>query len=230
LERGRQVAFFSEAKAGKSLLWLEISAALCMGREVLGNPPRPPVRVLYIDKENTRKDIRERLSKMGYEGELFENFFYYLFPDISYLDTEQGGRELFALAKFHEVDFVVLDTTSRVVEGSENENDTYHYFYQHTGVRLKADGIGLVRLDHAGKDFARGMRGASSKTTDVDDVWSLTIEDSGNTVVLHRTMTRTNHGDSDVTLSRKDEPHLFHESFPVSSAIEFPAEEDMITA
>lgn len=209
IERGRQTAFYSEAKAGKSLLWLEVCAALVTGRAVLGNPPRDPVSVLYVDQENMRIDIRERLGKLGYEGEKLDRLFYYSFPDLSYLDTETGGRELFALALFHVADLVVIDTLSRVVQGDENENDTYHQFYKFTGVRLKSHGIALVRLDHAGKDVTKGMRGASSKTTDVDEVWSLTADDHG-TVTLTRTHSRSNHGTSRVVLARKDDP-LRHE-------------------
>lgn len=205
VERGRQVAFFSEAKAGKSLVWLEISAGLVRGNPVLGNPPRKPITVVYIDQENTRRDVVERLTKMGYDGSGLERLLYYSFPDLSYLDTETGGRELYAVARVADADLVILDTLSRVVEGDENENDTYHNFYRFTGVRLKADGIALVRLDHSGKDKARGMRGASSKYSDVDEVWQLTADDFG-VVTLNRTHSRSHHGTSRLVLTREDAP------------------------
>ncbi len=51
LEKGKSVALYSVYKQGKSLLLLEIAAALAMGRAVLGNPARPPIRVLYFDHE-----------------------------------------------------------------------------------------------------------------------------------------------------------------------------------
>ena len=205
VERGRQVAFFSEAKAGKSLVWLEISANLVRGNPVLGNPPRKPITIVYVDQENTKRDVVERLTKMGFDGTGLDRLFYYSFPDISYLDTEAGGRELYAIAKVADADLVILDTLSRVVEGDENENDTYHNFYKYTGVRLKADGIALVRLDHSGKDRARGMRGASSKYSDVDEVWQLTADEYG-IVTLNRTHSRANHGASRLVLSREDAP------------------------
>lgn len=209
IERGRQVACYSEAKAGKSLLWLEICAGLATGRPVLGNPYREPVSVMYIDQENTRVDLRERLGKLGYVGTDLAPLIYYSFPALSYLDTDAGGRELYALAKSHAADLVIIDTLSRVVQGDENENDTYHDFYKHCGVRLKADGIALVRLDHAGKDVTKGMRGASSKTTDVDEVWQLST-DGGDLLTLVRTHSRSNHGANRLILIRKDDP-LRHE-------------------
>jgi AAA domain len=205
VERGRQVAFFSEAKAGKSLVWLEIAAALVRGLPVLGNPPRKPITIVYIDQENTKRDVVERLTHMGHDGNGLERLLYYSFPDLSYLDTETGGRELYAVARVADADLVILDTLSRVVEGDENENDTYHNFYKYTGVRLKADGIALVRLDHSGKDKAKGMRGASSKYSDVDEVWQLTADDHG-IVTLNRTHSRAHHGASRIVLTREDAP------------------------
>jgi hypothetical protein len=209
IERGRQVACYSEAKAGKSLLWLEVSAGLATGRPVLGNPERDPVTVVYLDQENTRVDIRERLGKLGYVGADLSGLAYYTFPDLSYLDTETGGREMYSLATYHGADLVIIDTLSRVTQGDENENDTFHNFYKFTGVRLKAAGIGLVRLDHAGKDVSKGMRGASSKTTDVDEVWQLST-DGGDLLTLVRTHSRSNHGAARLALLRKDNP-LRHE-------------------
>lgn len=205
VERGRQVAFFSEAKAGKSLVWLEIAAGLVRGNPVLGNPSRKPITIVYIDQENTKRDVVERLTKMGYDGSGLERLLYYSFPDLSYLDTETGGRELYAVARVADADLVILDTLSRVVEGDENENDTYHNFYKFTGVRLKADGIALVRLDHSGKDRAKGMRGASSKYSDVDEVWQLTADEYG-VVTLNRTHSRSHHGTSRLVLTREDAP------------------------
>jgi hypothetical protein len=210
VERGRQVAFYSEAKAGKSLLWLEIGQALARGLPVLGNPARKPITIVYIDQENTKRDLVERLRKMGNDGTGLERLVYYSFPDIAYLDTESGGRELYALARVADADLVIIDTLSRVVEGDENDNDTYHNFYKNTGVRLKAEGIALVRLDHSGKDVAKGMRGASSKSTDVDEVWQLTTDDYGVMVTLNRTHSRAHHGVDRVVLTREDEPALRH--------------------
>lgn len=202
IERGRQIAIYSEAKAGKSLLLLEIALALSTGRPVLGNEERKPVKVMYIDMENTRQDLRIRASAMGYEGEVLANLVYYSFPDLSFLDTEGGGVDLHALAKYHAADLVIIDTLSRVIEGEENANDTYHNFYKHTGVKLKAEGISLVRLDHSGKDPARGMRGASSKTTDVDEVWQLLVDDE--LITLNRTHSRSHHGGDRLVLRRID--------------------------
>lgn len=211
IEKGRQVALFSGAKQGKSLLLLDICAALATGQSVIGGEAKDPINILYIDRENMKEDLRDRLTDMGYGPDsVLENLHYYWFPNIPWLDTREGGLDLLGLALYHNAQLVVIDTLSRVVAGGENDNDTYHDFYKHTGIFLKSRGITLVRLDHSGKDANKGMRGASSKTTDVDAVWELRLEDDDKTVRLTRTHSRTIHGANRVVLSRQADPKLHH--------------------
>lgn len=210
LERGDQIAVYSQPKAGKSLLMLEIAAGLAAGNPVLGNLAQEPMSVVYVDQENGRRDIRKRVTDMGYQwNQLQGQLHYYSFPSLAMLDTEQGGADLLAVATYHNADVVVIDTLSRVVEGRENENDTYHNLYRHTGVRLKAAGIAVIRLDHAGKEDDKGMRGASAKASDVDSVWWLAVVGS-NQLVLTRTHQRGSEGANRVSLTRETNP-LRHE-------------------
>ena len=217
IERGRQVALYSDAKAGKSLVSFEWALTLAFGETWPRDPQwlkerhpnRDPVNVLYIDQENTHQDIRDRGTKMGYRGSVPEHLYYYSFPSLAWLDTDRGGVELHALARHHDANLVIIDTLSRVVEGEENSNDTFNNFYKYSGVRLKADGIALLRLDHEGKDSSRGMRGGSSKKTDVDEIWHMRAD--GDTLRFERTHSRTHHGEGFVTVSRTDDPVLRHE-------------------
>lgn len=204
IETGRVVTLYSPAKAGKSLLTLEIVAALATGRPVLGNPARPALRVLYVDMENTLDDLHQRLRDLGYVGEL-ENLKYLSFPSLPPLDTGDGGAALLAIAERHQVDLVVLDTVSRVVGGEEDRADTFRAFYRHSIVGLKGQGIAVLRLDHAGKEESRGQRGSSAKTDDVDAVWRLSVL-RNNTVKLQRTHSRGNHGAAEMVLRRESAP------------------------
>jgi len=77
------------------------------------------------------------------------------------------------------VKLVVVDTFSRAVTGDENEADTVRNWYQWTGRLLKTEGIGFLRIDHAGKDSKRGQRGTSAKNDDVDIVWEMTDRGHG---------------------------------------------------
>jgi hypothetical protein len=169
----RLVALYSPPKMGKSLLMLEIAAAVASGREVLGVTPAPR-RVLYVDFENDiDADVIPRLKAMGYQPADLGRLDYLSFPTMAALDTERGSLELMAALDTYGSEVVVVDTVSRAVEGLENENDTWLNFYRHTGLKLKRRGVSLVRLDHSGKDETKGQRGGSAKSGDVDAVWRL---------------------------------------------------------
>lgn len=170
----RLVAMYSPPKVGKSLLMLEIAAAVATGRKVLGTEAQQ-CRVLYVDFENDPvQDTRTRLQQMGYgPDEIVGRLFMLSFPTLAALDSAQGAQELLAVAERHEVQAIIIDTVSRAVKGEENDNDTWLAFYRHTGLRLKQAGIALMRLDHAGKDITKGQRGGSAKVGDVDAVWRL---------------------------------------------------------
>ncbi len=222
LEAGRVVALYSPAKTGKSLLSLEIAAALAAGRRVLGNAARPPLRVLYVDLENSRDDIRERLEHLGYGPRDLSELRYLSFPSLPALDSPQGGADLLAVAQHHAARLVVLDTVSRVIEGDEDASDTFRALYRHAVMPLKAAGVAVLRLDHSGKDVTRGQRGSSGKADDVDAVWLLTRRND-DTLDLRRTHSRTNHGVDHVELVRRLEP-LRHD-VPLLSAARSEADE-----
>jgi 5S rRNA maturation endonuclease (ribonuclease M5)/KaiC/GvpD/RAD55 family RecA-like ATPase len=207
---GRGTAIYSTAKTGKSLLSLDIVAAAASGRSVLGQPPREPMRVLYLDMEMTADDLRERLEDLGYgASDDLNGLAYYQLPSLPPLDTELGGEVFLGLVQAHGAQAVVIDTMARAVAGEENSSDTYRDFYRHTGQRLKAQGVSLLRLDHAGKDIGKGQRGASSKADDVDVVFRLTAV-SGSRFTLTRTHTRVPWIPAEISINRLEEPHLHH--------------------
>ena len=111
----------------------------------------------------------------------------------------------------HDAGLVIIDTVSRVVSGPENDNDTWLLLYRFTWMLLKRQGIGCMRLDHAGKKPGNGQRGGSAKAGDVDAVWRLAAA-SYNTLRLHCEASRQviPEDDRDLTLIRRFEP-LRHE-------------------
>ncbi|WP_281872867.1 AAA family ATPase [Brachybacterium paraconglomeratum] len=201
VERGKSVSLYSLAKAGKSLLVLELVAAAVAGKPALGRPGRGPIRVLYLDQENTAVDLRERLEAMDVRPEELDGLVYLSFPAIEPLTTARGGAALAALAEEHRPDLIVLDTVSRFIDGPENDSDTWHALELHTLRGLKRAGIAVLRLDHAGKEVERGERGSSAKNSDVDASWSLTHETQRGTRTLTRRITRNGHGPTTVLLS-----------------------------
>lgn len=206
IPRRRQVAIFSTAKSGKSLLVLDICARLATGQKCLYQPAGERVRVLYFDFEMTDLDLRERLEDMGYGAESdLSNLVYYLLPSLPALDTPEGGIALMEIVHRHDPALVVIDTTSRVISGKENDSDSFRAFYMYTGLQLKAEGRTVIRLDHAGKSLEQGQRGSSAKNDDVDLVWSLSLQDN-ETVQLKATHRRQGWVPEEINLVRQESP------------------------
>lgn len=225
----RLVALYSPAKTGKSLLALELAAAVSAGRKVLGQEVQPR-NVLYVDFENDpRDDIRTRLMAMGYEPGDLERLSYLSFPALAALDSDQGGQQLMAAVKHYEAEVVIIDTVSRAVDGEENENDTWLRAYRATWLRLKQAGVACLRLDHSGKDETKGQRGGSAKTGDVDAVWKLTVIDEFQ-LQLHCDIARMPVGEKDLILIRQELPHLHHEVDQSANASAFEAKVQTILA
>lgn len=180
LAKGRGHALYAPAKAGKSLLVLYVAACLATGRPIFDRPAGDPRVVSYLDLEMTADDIRDRLLDMGFGPDVdMSRFHYHSMPSLSALDTASGGHEVEEMAMDLKAELVVVDTVGRAVAGDENEADTMQQFFRYTGGPLKARGIACTRVDHAGKDPAKGQRGSSAKNDDVDVVWHLTPRDAG---------------------------------------------------
>jgi hypothetical protein len=203
-EAGQQVALVGAGKAGKSLLALEWAQHIAAGRPYLGAVGRPPRRVGYLDHENSQRDIQQRALAFGFSAEDLSGLSYYSFPVLPPLDSRAGGRALLALVIDGGIECLFLDTVSRMIEGPENESDTWLNLYRYSLMPLKALGIATVRLDHFGKDHDRGARGSSAKTQDVDHVWTLT-KNEGGSLVLNRTHSRTGLGREELQLIRHGE-------------------------
>jgi hypothetical protein len=206
----RLVALYSAPKVGKSLLMLEIAAAVANGRAMFGYPAHKPRRTLYVDFENDpRGDVRTRLIDMGYEAAELDNLVLLSFPTLSALDSKKGSEELLAIIRAYQCEIVVIDTVSRSVEGDENENDTWLAFYRNTGLKLKQEQVALIRLDHSGKDESKGQRGGSAKSGDVDAVWRMS-KDGEDLITLKCEANRFPITEKELTLQRLEGP-LRHE-------------------
>jgi AAA domain len=174
IARGQSYSLVSQAKAGKSLLMLDVAAAVACGKSALGQAPLAPARVLYVDLENTLDDLVERLRDMGYRAEDLSQLRYLSFPSLPALDSPAGGAEIAELGEYHDAALVVIDTVARVTVGEENSADTYRHLYRYTLAPLKAQRRAVIRLDHQGKGNTGAARGSSAKNDDVDVVWQLT--------------------------------------------------------
>lgn len=205
LARGRSHALYASAKAGKSLLMLEVAAALATGRSTLRQAAGTPRNVVYLDEEMTEADLQERLVDMGYgPDDDLSHLHYFTLPCLPPLDTEAGGREVRRIADEYDAEIVVIDTMCRVITGDENSADTMKAFARFTGQPLKAAGRTVIRLDHAGKNQEQGQRGSSAKNDDVDVVWSLKATEDG--VKLEATHRRISWVPESIDLTRTENP------------------------
>ena len=214
----RAVALYAAGKTGKSLLILDLVAAAASGRNILGGAPlETPIHILYVDQEMTQPDLQERLHSLGYDqpdSTLKQHLHYYQLSPWPPLDTAAGGQRLLKEALNVNAQLVVIDTLIRTVEGEENSADTIKNFSRYTAVPLKAAGIALLRIDHAGKDLTRGQRGTSAKRDDVDVVWLLKPA-SGNLpgktmLTLKREAARVDWIQEDIHITRNEGPPLAH--------------------
>lgn len=209
LPRGRSIAIYSPAKVGKSLLALDLAVRLATGARVLERQAGCPIDVSYFDQEMMTDDTYERLTDAGYdETSDLGRLHYYQLQPLPPLDTPEGGQVICDIVKRDRAELVIIDTQSRVLSGEENSADTMRAFYIHTGLPLKAMGVTICRLDHAGKDLSRGQRGTSAKADDVDLVWEMAARENG--VRLRATHRRQSWIPEVVDLVRLDGP-LRHE-------------------
>ena len=185
--RGRGHAIYAPHKTGKSLftLWAAVHIATATD----------PTVVIYMDYEMTEDDVQERLEDMGYgPNDDLTRLRYWLLPTIGSLNKADGAVELIAEVARTAREFpdhhvvVIIDTTSRAVDGKENEAEPYRDFYRLTGMRLKQMGVTWVRLDHEGKDADKGQRGSSAKGDDIDVAWRIRASDNG--IILARKLSR----------------------------------------
>ena len=206
---GRHVAVYGQAKTGKSLLLLDIAAALAAGRPTLHQQAGPPRTVLYLDYEMAISDLYERLMDLDYQPEDLARLHYCQMPSLDPLDTEAGGAQLVESVEALRPDLVVIDTMSKAVAGDEDRSDTYRRFYQSVCLPLRRLGTTLVRVDHAGKDARQGQRGSSAKNDDVDLVWRLTRARTAHQLRIEATHSRLPwiHGQHTITRAKSPLVH-----------------------
>jgi len=212
LARGRGHALWAARKLGKSLFTLGTCAPL------VTTPPaddEAPVAIAYLDYEMSEADLKDRLEDMGYGPDTdWSRFHYALLPSLPPLDTGAGAQALAIHLDKVEAQhpgchlLVIIDTTSRAVEGDENESKTIISFFRHTGTMLKRRGCTWARLDHAGKDTSKGQRGSSAKGDDVDIVWRLEKVDGG-FQLDHQGVSRIRWAPQKVTYQMRENPLRF---------------------
>lgn len=206
LEAGQQIAIIGDGKSGKSLIMADWCVNAIQGKPFLTENTCEPLVILYLDAENSRRDLGMRMVSLGANPAMLNGMLIYLsFPPFKPLDSDDGAKQVMKLVQKYRPNVVILDTVSRFIQGKENDSDTWLALYRLLHKRLKAANVAGIRLDHFGKDAEKGGRGSSAKSQDIDHVWELTVQEEeqrqkGNAtevvtlLSLKRTHTRTGLG------------------------------------
>lgn len=214
LEAGQQIAVIGDGKSGKSLIMADWCVRAIQGQPFLTDNTCDPLIIMYLDAENSRRDLGMRMISLGANPGVLNGMLIYLsFPPFKPLDSDDGAKQVMALVNKYNPNVVILDTVSRFIQGKENDSDTWLALYRVLHKRLKARGIAGIRLDHFGKDAEKGGRGSSAKSQDIDHVWELIVEEKderqmGNAIEvttllkLSRTHTRTGLGPDFLRIKR----------------------------
>lgn len=215
LERGQQIALIGDGKSGKSLIAFDWCVQAITGNAFLNEVTCDPLRIMYLDAENSRVDIYSRARSYGVGPSVLNGSLIYLsFPPFKPLDSDDGAKQVMSLVRKYSPDVVILDTVSRFVAGKENDSDTWLALYRLLHRRMKRARVACIRLDHFGKDAEKGGRGSSAKSQDIDHVWELAVteeasERQGDVIEvvtlldLKRTHTRTGLGPDRYRIRRR---------------------------
>jgi RecA-family ATPase len=209
--RRRAMLCHAKAGTGKSELALYVASCMAMGADPWTGHEVEPIRVAYFDFEMDEDQVDDRLNDLGFDDAFnladLEDLRYFVLPPIAKLDTSTGAEAFLGAIEHERCEAVIIDTFSRVITDNENDAVTVQRFYEFTGIALKRQGIGQWRIDHTGKDAAKGARGSSAKNEDVDFVWEMRRTDDNHGLRLTPTKQRAN-VDNPLVLERIDEPFV----------------------
>jgi RecA-family ATPase len=93
---GQSGSLVAQGGAGESLLMFDICVSLALGKPVLGAPARDPIPVIYLDMENPKEELAQRLRSMGLNLSDVSGtpLLHLSFPELTPLDTPEGCRML----------------------------------------------------------------------------------------------------------------------------------------
>jgi len=131
------------------------------------------LRVLYLDKENGARIIRNRLVALGADpAKVDANLVYVPFPSLD-LDPEAVQDYIDSLEGFS---LVIFDSWINYLAAAgldENSNGDLARWSTTFCAEARKRNISVLLLDHVGKDSSNGSRGASRKLNEMDVAWEL---------------------------------------------------------
>ncbi len=169
LEAGTVCVLSGDTSAGKSQVALALTAAILGGTRWLGQSVKQG-RVVYVDGENSRRIVADRLRAFGVPNEDLEGLRYYLRAGVL-LGDPWWDRWLLDVATDHHANLVVIDTASSVVGADPNSNHDVCALYRDALRPLARLGALVLLLCHERKTHD-GQRGSGSQATMGARAWA----------------------------------------------------------
>jgi hypothetical protein len=166
-----------ETGIGKTLLAMELAAAIAAGADVLGWQGQAPARVIYLDGELTAETFKDRMQliaeRYGSDIKLFGYSRDVLGPDdMPPLNTPEGQKWLWREIDAIKPHMIFFDAIMSLLGGSMSEEESWapvKGFCRQISNRR----IAQVWLHHTGHDGSRGF-GTKTREWEMDAVIMLT--------------------------------------------------------
>lgn len=149
---------YAKPGVGKSNFVLGLAMAMAKGEAFLGFSPSRPLRVVYVDGEMPPQELKKRLMAMANGTPQPDNLHIYNTSSteahyrIASLNTEDGQSNLINRVDSVAPDVLILDNKSTLMSNArENEAGSWDDC-QRWLMTLRASGLAIILLHHAGKN------------------------------------------------------------------------------
>jgi len=159
IERGTVTVLSGDTAAGKSLLADALTVAILKGTEWLGRNAQQG-RVLYVDEENHRRLVRDRLKALGLDNGERDGLRYFLRAGVA-LGDRDWNEWLSTETQEHHADLVIIDTASSATSHDVNDNSKVAQLFRDALRPATLGGAAVLVLHHERKTTGDGPRNAS---------------------------------------------------------------------
>jgi hypothetical protein len=157
---GEVVILWGESQAGKTVLLLDMVAAIASGVDWAGRPVTR-TNVIYVALEG-QIGVRTRVQALEHDqGVGHLDGIHYVFNPCN-VASEKDVNELALTALKHDAKFIVIDTLSASIAGmaEENSNTAMAGVIANMQRLTQMTGAAVLLVHHCGNDPRRGARGA----------------------------------------------------------------------
>lgn len=157
---GEIIILWGESQAGKTVLLLDMVAAIATGSDWAGHPVTR-TNVIYVALEG-QIGVRTRVQALEHDrGVSHLEGIHYVFNPCN-VASQEDVNELALTALKHDAKFIVIDTLSASIAGTaeENSNSAMAGMIANVQRLTQMTGAAVLLVHHCGNDPKRGARGA----------------------------------------------------------------------